>query len=322
MKDHHKKAYFPSIVLRRFVQGGFHYNCLKILNRNSRMWSCYWSNLPQAQYCNNCNYFKQHAIYADLVPFSLTLGCSKYELRYWNQYNIYRWDFSHITYNDQSNTNHIDLEIWFFLNFPMTRAVLGVRQFLWHEQFHGTSWNLDCGNFAGTGSSVEFHGIPCNLECDNFNDMSSSMQFHKTWGASISLTRPVPWYSMELALRQFRWHEQFKGIPWNSVEHGVRQLNGIPWNLSCLPISMTEAVPYGTWIAQVLLTLAVPWNSMEFHGRWTMPVSMTRAILSTEFHGTSLVIQFRWHEQFHGITCKLDWVNFDDKSIFMEFYET
>ena len=27
-----------------------------------------------------CN--EQHAIFADLVPFSLTLGCSKYELRY------------------------------------------------------------------------------------------------------------------------------------------------------------------------------------------------------------------------------------------------
>ena len=27
-------------------------------------------------------YIEQHAIFADLVPFSLTLGCSKYELRY------------------------------------------------------------------------------------------------------------------------------------------------------------------------------------------------------------------------------------------------
>ena len=96
----------------------------------------------------------------------------------------------------------------------MTRAVQ------WNSmEFHGTwgapisltravpwiSWNLDCANFADTGRSVEFHGIPWNLECDNFDDMSSSMEFHKTWGASISLTRAVPWYSRELRVRQFRW---------------------------------------------------------------------------------------------------------------------
>ena len=42
--------------------------------------------------------------------------------------------------------------------------------------------------------------------------------------------------SMELGVRQFRWHEQFHGIPWNSMELGVRQFrwheqfHGIPWN--------------------------------------------------------------------------------------------
>ena len=33
-------------------------------------------------------YRKEHAIFAELVPFSLTLGCSIYELLYWNQCNM------------------------------------------------------------------------------------------------------------------------------------------------------------------------------------------------------------------------------------------
>ena len=103
----------------------------------------------------------------------------------------------------------------------MTRAVpwnsieLGVRQFRWHEKFHGIPWNLRCANFT---------------------DMSSSVEFHGTWSAPISLTRAVPWNSMELRMRQFRWHEQFHGIPWNSMELRMRQFrwhekfHGIPWN--------------------------------------------------------------------------------------------
>ena len=39
-------------------------------------------------WCYDIVVIKQHAIFADLVPFSLTLGCSKYELRYWNQCNM------------------------------------------------------------------------------------------------------------------------------------------------------------------------------------------------------------------------------------------
>ena len=142
----------------------------------------------------------------------------------------------------------------------MTRAVpwnsmeFGVRQFRWHEKFHGIPWNLECANFA---------------------DTRSSMEFHETWSAPISLTREIPWNSMELRKRQFRSHEQFHGIPWNSMELGVgqfrwqEQFHGIPWN------SMELWVRQFRWLKQFHW---IPWNSMELRVR-----------------------QFRWHEQFHGI---------------------
>ena len=123
----------------------------------------------------------------------------------------------------------------------LTRAVqwnsleLRVRQIHWNEQFHGIPWNFRCANFDDTSSSMEFHG---------------------TWRAPISMTRAVPWNSMELGVRQFRWHQQFYGIPWNSIELGVRQFrwhqqfHGIPRNsinMKCANFADTS-------------------SSMEFHG--------------------------------------------------------
>ena len=137
----------------------------------------------------------------------------------------------------------------------------GMRQFRWHEQFHGIAWNsMELGerifqwrqfrsreqfhwtfgvpisltravpwNSMELGvrqfrSNEQFHGIPWILECANFADTSSSMAFHEAWGAPISMARAVPWNSMELVVRQFRWYEPFHGIPWNFMEYGVRQI--------------------------------------------------------------------------------------------------
>ena len=136
---------------------------------------------------------------------------------------------------------------------PRNSMELRMRQFRWHEQFHGIPWNLECANFADTRSSMEFHG---------------------TNSAPISMTRAVPWNSMELWVRQFRWLEQFHGIPWNSMELGVRQFrwhekfHGIPWN------SIELVVRQFRWLEQFH---GIPWNfecanfadtrsSMEFHG--------------------------------------------------------
>ena len=179
---------------------------------------------------------------------------------------------------------------------------------------------------------MEFHGT----------DTSSSMEFHGTRIAPISLTRAVPWNSIDLVLRQFRWHKQFHGIPWNcscqrnwrntrSMEfHGIHgtacvseigatqdqwnsmelrvrqfrwheQFHGIPWNLKCANFAeMRSSMEFhGTLGAPLSLTWAVPWNSMEFHGTRSAPISLTRAV---PWNSMELRMrQFRWHEQFHGI---------------------
>ena len=161
---------------------------------------------------------------------------------------------------------------------------LRMRQFRWHE--HGIPWNLRCANFADTRNCMEFHGIPWNLECANFADTRSSREFHWSCGAPIPLTRAVPWNSMEFRMRQFRWHEQF---------------HGIPWNLKCANFADTRSSMefHGTWSASISLTRAVPWNSMELQVhqfRW-----------HAKFHGIPWnsmelgVCQFRWQELFHGI---------------------
>ena len=161
---------------------------------------------------------------------------------------------------------------------------LGVRQFRWHEQFHGIPWNFGCANFADTSSSMElrvrqfrwheqFHRIPWNSMEIEVRQFRWHEKFHG-----------IPWNSMELRVRQFRWHEQFHGIPWN--EPAVRQFrwheqfHGIPWNLKCANFAdMRSSMEFhGTLGAPISLTRAVPWNSMEIRMR-----------------------QFCWHEQFLGI---------------------
>ena len=157
---------------------------------------------------------------------------------------------------------------------------------------------------------MEFHGIPWNFGCANFADTKSSMEFHGTSSAPISMTRAVPWNSMELWVRQFRWLEQF---------------HGIPWNLECANFADTSSSMefHGTWSAPISLTRefhGIPWNSLElgvrhfpwnekFHGiRWnSMELRMRQFCWHEQFHGIPWdsmepgVRQFRWQEQFHGI---------------------
>ena len=157
---------------------------------------------------------------------------------------------------------------------------------------------------------MEFRGIPWNLECAKFADTSSSMEFHGTRSALISMTWAVPWNSMELWLRQFRWHGQFYGIP---------------WNLKCANFADIRSSMefHGTLDAPILLTRAVPWNSMELRigqFRW-----------HEQFHGIPWnsmelrVRQFRWNEQFHGIPWNLKCANFAGWEVpwnSMEFHGT
>ena len=103
-------------------------------------------------------------------------------------------------------------------------------------EFHRTSMELQ-------KRSMEFHGVFLG----NLKVPWNSMEFHGTWGAPISLTRTVLWNSMELRVRQFRWHEQFHGIPWNlnssnfADTSGSMEFHGIPWNLGCANFADTSS---------------------------------------------------------------------------------
>ena len=152
---------------------------------------------------------------------------------------------------------------------------LGVRQFRWHEQFHALprdSMDFGVRQFC---LHEHFHGIPWHLECTNFHDTSSSMEFHGTSIGPISLTRAVPWNSMQLWVRQFRWHKQFHEIPWyfECANFDDEQFRGIPWN------SMQPGERQFRWHEQFH---GIPWNSMELGMR-----------------------QFRWHEQYHYLGQKV-----------------
>ena len=118
-------------------------------------------------------------------------------------------------------------------------------------EFHGSSEKLECASYDDTSSSMKFYGIPWNVECASVVDNGSSMEFHGTWCAPVSMTRAVPWNSMQFHGTWSARITMTPGAPWNYMELGVRP---------------------------ILITRAVPWNSMELGVR-----------------------KFRWHEHSHTI---------------------
>ena len=194
-----------------------------------------------------------------------------------------------------------------FHGIPWNSMELQVRQFRWHEQFNGIHWNFD-----DTSSSMEFHGTRGAPNSLTGAVPWNYMEFHGTWSAPNSLTRAVPWKSMEIGLCHFRWHEQFHWIPWNK---------------ECANFADTSSSMefHGIWSAPISLTREVSWNYMELHGTcgiWirSAPISLTREVpwISMELE----VRQFRWHKQFHGIPWNLECANFADTSSSMEFHGT
>ena len=187
---------------------------------------------------------------------------------------------------------------------------LWVRQLRWQEQFLGIPWNSMELRMRQFCWHEQFHGIPWNLKCANFADMRSSMEFHGTWSAPISLTWAVPWNSMELWVRQFSWHEQF---------------HEIPWNLECANFADTSSSMefHGTWSAPISLTWAVPWNSMEL---WVRQFSWHEKLHGIPWNSMEFLElrmrQFRCNEQFHGIPWNLKCANFADMSSSMESHGT
>ena len=91
---------------------------------------------------------------------------------------------------------------------------------------------------------------------------------------------------MELGVHQFRWHEQFHGIPWNlecanfdDISSSMKLL-GFLWNLECANFDYTSnSMEFlGTLSAPISMIIAVSWKSMKFHGTWNAPISMTGAV--------------------------------------------
>ena len=157
---------------------------------------------------------------------------------------------------------------------PWDSIELGMCHFRWHKQFHGIPWNIECTNSDDTSSSMEFHGIAWDLRCTNFADIGNSIEFHCTWNAPISLTRAVPWNSIKLRARQFRWHEQYHWIQWHSMGLDVRQFrwheqfHGIPWNLDCANCDNTSSFMeiHGTWAAPIM------WNADQNTWKDELPI--------------------------------------------------
>ena len=141
-----------------------------------------------------------------------------------------------------------------------------------NNRFHGIPWNWH----------QQFHGISWNLECANIDDTSNTMEFHGTRSAPISMTQADPWNFMELWVRQFRWHQQFHGIPWNlecanfadttssmvfhSMELQVRQ---------CADMSNSREFHENSWNLKDA-NFADTNTSMEFHGTRSASISLTR----------------------------------------------
>ena len=133
------------------------------------------------------------------------------------------------------------------------------------------------------------------------------MEFHGTSGAPISMTRAVPWNSMELGVRQYRHGTALVIeigallVPWNSMEHLVSaelahsNFHGIPWNFSCQRNWRTSSsmefygIPWNCSCQRNWRTLSsmefqwIPWNCSS-HRNWRTQSSM-------EFHGTARVIE-------------------------------
>ena len=139
---------------------------------------------------------------------------------------------------------------------------LGLHQFRLCEQIHGIPWNSMELGVRQFRWHEQFHGIPWNLECANFDDTSSSMEFYGTWRVPISMTRAVPWNSMELGVRQIWWHELFHGIPRNlRCADFDDTINSMEFHGTCsAPISIARTVPWNSW------------NSMELEVRHDNPI--------------------------------------------------
>ena len=131
------------------------------------------------------------------MPFSLTLGCSKYELRYWNQCNMKR--FGEILAKQHLIINQIPKTI--FRN-----------MFFFKYEIYQVPWN-----------SMEFHGTSKKVPWNSMELFGGKLKV--PWNSmELGSMEKIPWNSMELLI----W-KKFHGIPWNHrcCSNVVQR---VPWN--------------------------------------------------------------------------------------------
>ena len=186
-------------------------------------------------------------------------------------------------------------------------------------KFHGIPRNSMELLMSAKLAHRKFHGIPWNFKCANFDDMSSSMEFHGMSSAPISLTRAVPWNSMELLV----------SVPWNSMEpiacylmeplvssiHWVLKWDRIPWNLS-FQILMKIIFNCAGWINFRKLIKTIYLFAISFT---TDVLSLIFALYHMHFRHYSLRIKISFKisfqcslkliliKKFHGTFSRVPW---------------
>ena len=137
--------------------------------------------------------FRWHEQFHGIPWNSMELGVRQF--RWQEQFHGIPWNLEYANFNDTNSSmefhgtksapisltravpwNFMELKVCQF-RWHQKSMENAMRQFHWHEQFHGIPWN-----------SMEF-GV---------RQFRWHEQFHG-----------IPWNSMELGVRQFRWQEQF-----------------------------------------------------------------------------------------------------------------
>ena len=128
------------------------------------------------------------------------------------------------------------------------------------------------------------------------------MEFHGVWSTPISMTRIVPWNSIEICAPQVQWNSMDSmELLLVSSKLALTKFHGIPWDCSCQRNWRTPSSMKFHGAARVIQigALKFPWNSMEL----LVPAKLAHS----KFHGIAwnsmelLVSSKLAHIKFHGI---------------------
>ena len=152
-----------------------------------------------------------------------------------------------------------------------------------------------------------------------WTSMGYSMEFHGTLESPNIKNHRVPWVSMELGGRHFKWHKCsielhgiFHGIPWNS---GAAKFNSTKLRLSFYSIPCYPGLAWD-----------IPWNSIEL---WSRQINNRRVTWDSMELGGSLgvFIGIPWNIPWNSMELgyrqmKYHLVPWNSMEYFMEFHGT